>query len=79
MLRYFFEKTIKPTAYLFENSNIWQEEEFRKLQGTYPIIFISFKDVKYNTWEESYQKLTSLLAREVRRTLKPFESNLSED
>ncbi len=74
MIRYFFEKTEQSTAYLFEKSKIWQEEGFRELQGTYPIISISFKDVKFNTWEESYQKLKSLLAKEVRRALKPSEN-----
>ncbi len=46
MLKYFFEKSEESTAHLFENSQIWQEEELRKEQGTYPVIFISFKDTK---------------------------------
>ncbi|MES2199908.1 MAG: AAA family ATPase, partial [Chlamydiota bacterium] len=79
MLRYFFEKTDKSTAHLFEKSKIWQEERFRKLQGTYPVIFISFKDVKATSWEEAYQKLKSLLAEEVRRTLKPLENKIAQD
>src|SRR3990167_9795176 len=40
MLRYFFEKTEQSTAYLFKNSQIWQEKDFKKLQGTYPVIHI---------------------------------------
>ena len=79
MMRYFFEKTAKPTAYLFENSKIWQEEEFRKIQGTYPVIHISFKDVKSRTWDEAYQKIQSVIAQEIRRTLKPIESMMSKD
>src|SRR3990167_8825412 len=77
MLRYFFEKTEESTAYLFKNSQIWQEKDFKKLQGTYPVIHISFKDIKYNTWEEAYQKLKSLLSQEVFRTLNDLEPKLS--
>ena len=79
MLRYFFEKTDQSTTYLFENSQIWQYEEFQKLQGTYPVIFISFKDIKAETWKESYLELQELLANEVRRTLKPLLSTMADD
>ena len=79
MLRYFFEKTDKSTAYLFENSKIWQYEEFQKLQGTYPVIFISFKDIKAKTWETAYQELKKNLANEVRRTLKPLLNTMDDD
>lgn len=68
MLRYFFEKTPKSTAYLFDQSKIWQEGGMRELQGTYPVIFISFKDIKAESWEEAYQQLKIVLSKEVRRT-----------
>ena len=76
MLRYFFEKTESSNAYLFEKSNIWKEESFRNLQGTYPVIYISFKDVKYNTWEKAYAKLKDVLKNEVDRTLTPLVDQL---
>ena len=76
MLRYFFEKTEKSTAYLFEKSKIWQEESFKELQGTYPVIFISFKDVKARTWEKAYEELQNLLLKEVYRTLEPLRSQM---
>ncbi len=79
MLRYFFEKTEKSTAYLFEKSIIWQEKEFRDIQGTYPVIFISFKDIKAKTWEQAYLELKELLAEEVRRTLKPLLPMMDDD
>ena len=71
MLRYFFEKTEPSHAYLFEKSTIWQYEEFQKLQGTYPVIFISFKDVKCETWEEALQELKDLLTAEINRIITP--------
>ncbi len=79
MIRYFFEKTEKSTAYLFEKSKIWQEKGFKELQGTHPVIFISFKDIIAKTWEESYEKIKSILAEEVRRTLKPLEDKMAKD
>ena len=78
-LKYFFEKSEQSTAYLFEKSKIWQEEGFKELQGTYPVIHISFKDIKASTWEEAYQKMKSLLAQEVRRTLKPLLNKMDND
>lgn len=77
MLRHFFEKTRKSTSYLFEKSNIWKEERFRKIQGTLPVIFISFKDIKSDTWEEAYEALKDLLASEVYRALHSLESKMS--
>ncbi len=79
MLKCFFEITEKSTSHLFEKSKIWQEEKFRQLQGTFPVICISFKDIKASSWENTYEELKELLAKEVRRTLKPLEEKLSKD
>ena len=76
MLRYFFEKTEEPTAYLFEKSKIWQEEEFKELQGTFPVIHISLKDIRGPTWAEAYEGFKILLAKEVSRTLGPLASQM---
>jgi len=46
MLRYFFEKGGEDTSYLFKDLNIWNSEKYRALQGQFPVIFISLKDVK---------------------------------
>ena len=78
MLRYFFEKTKQSNAHLFEHTKIWQEEGFKKLQGTYPVFHISFKDIKYRSWEESYSAMKSLIAEEVRRVLSPYASEISD-
>ena len=72
MLRYFFERTEKSNAYLFESSKIWKEKDFVNLQGTYPVIYLSFKDIKGGSFKESYQQLKELLTREVHRTLTPI-------
>ncbi len=46
MLDYFFSINHAGQSCLFENLNIWKEEAYRKLQGTYPVIFLSFAGVK---------------------------------
>lgn len=68
MLRTFFEKTEEDTSIYFKNKKIWScGEEYRKFQGKYPVIFLSFKDVKFNTWEETFNALKDLFAKETLR------------
>lgn len=67
MLRYFFEKTEKETSYLFKDLNIWKNAHHRTLQGQFPVIFISLKDVKYNSWEETFSVLQKIIAEEFQR------------
>lgn len=66
MLRYFFEKTEKNHAYLFENFAIWQTEH-KKLQGKFPVIFLSLKGIKKGNWEEAYKGLQTLIAEEYKK------------
>lgn len=67
MLRYFFEKSSEDTSYLFHNLNIWGKEGYRALQGQYPLIFLSLKDVKHTSWAEAFESLSRLIAREFQR------------
>lgn len=68
MLRTFFEKTCEDTSVYFRDKKIWTcGESYRAHQGKYPVIFLSFKDIKYTSWEETYQTLRKLIAQEFRR------------
>ena len=67
LLRYFFEKTNKDTSYLFKDLKIWQHESYRALQGQFPVITLSLKDVKHATWEETYGAICSVIAEEFQR------------
>lgn len=67
MLRYFFEKSEKDTSYLFENLNIWKNENYRDLQGKFPVIFLTLKDIKQTSWEDMLASLRQLLSQEFRR------------
>src|SRR3990167_11343179 len=66
MLKYFFEKTEKSNAHLFTDKKIWQNEKSRSEQGKYPVIFISFKDVKDDDWESAYKNITILISKEFK-------------
>lgn len=68
MLRVFFEISDKNTSKYFADKNIWQcGEEYRSHQGKYPVIFLTFKDVKFNTWDATIDKIRGLLQEEYGR------------
>ena len=68
MLRVFFEKTPEDTSIYFKDKYIWQcGEYYTKHQGQYPVIFLSFKDVKCSSWEETFQKISKLISLEFMR------------
>lgn len=80
MLKYFFEINTTSNAHLFENTAIWEQEKYREVQGTYPVIFISFKNCKDSNWEKVYADMTNIITQEFRRhfdqltpTLKQYE------
>lgn len=53
MLSYFFSSQYPGRSNLFEGLDIWEEEKFRKLQGTYPVIFLTFAGVKGTCYEDA--------------------------
>ncbi len=57
MLRYFFEKTEEDTSYLFQDLNIWKNVESRVMQGQFPVVFLSLKDVKHTSLEKTFESL----------------------
>lgn len=68
MLRTFFEKTEEDTSVYFRDKLIWKQgERYRAHQGKYPVIFITFKDVKKETWEKTLDHIVELITAEYRR------------
>lgn len=68
MLRVFFEKTTEDTSIYFKDKYIWQcGDYYTKHQGQYPVIFLSFKDVKCSSWQETFQKISKLITLEFMR------------
>lgn len=68
MLRVFFERANTDTSRYFTDKAIWKcGEEYRSHQGKYPVIFLTFKDVKFDTWEATLEKIKALLQEEYGR------------
>lgn len=63
MLDYFFSNKYEGRSDLFEGLDVWKDEKFRKLQGTYPVIFLSFAGVKQDTYEKTKEVINELIAR----------------
>ena len=57
MLKCFFSNEYKDRGDLFEGLNIWKEEKYREIQGTYPVIFLSFAGIKGNNYEFARQQI----------------------
>ncbi len=61
MLKCFFSNQYTGRADLFEGLSIWKEEKYRELQGQYPVIFVSFADVKERDYESAVRKIKHIL------------------
>ncbi len=68
MLRTFFEKTNEDTSIYFKDKKIWAcGKKYREYQGKYPVIFVTFKDIKFNTWEETLDAIKDVFSKEAAR------------
>ena len=76
----FFEISDKNTSKYFADKNIWQcGEEYRSHQGKYPVIFLTFKDVKFDTWDATIDKIRGLLQEEYENNSRNGEKPPSKD
>ncbi|QTA81710.1 AAA ATPase-like domain-containing protein [Desulfonema limicola] len=84
MLRYFFENSKESCKALFKELEIEKHEVFELHQGKYPVIFLTFKDVKHLNWSDCLNGLKSVVYYEYARhrylmekdTLFPEEKNI---
>ncbi|MBO5418150.1 MAG: AAA family ATPase [Clostridia bacterium] len=68
MIRTFFEKTEEDTSVYFKDKKIWScGKKYRDYQGKYPVIFVTFKDIKFNTWEETFDGIKEVFSKEAAR------------
>ena len=79
MLDCFFSVQYANRDDLFEGLSIWEEEEYRQLQGTYPVINLSFADIKATTFEEARLSICQVLS-DIYNNLDMYlkNANLSE-
>lgn len=61
MLEQFFSVRYQGRADLFEGLLIWEEEKYRQLQGTYPVISLSFARVKEGDYRSCYTKISEII------------------
>ena len=70
MIRTFFEKSETDTSRFFKKTLIWKEgDKYKKHQGIYPVIFFTFKDMKFSTWDEVRTNIRAAIQREYDRLL----------
>ena len=67
MLRYFFEKCDEDTSSLFKGLTIQNSKDFTTFQGKYPVIYLTFKDVKHSKWEGCFNSIKSVIQKEYSR------------
>ena len=61
MLECFFSNKYASRGDLFEGLSIWNDEKYRQLQGTYPVIFISFAEIKANNFKDTKNVMVSVI------------------
>ncbi|MBV7275131.1 AAA family ATPase, partial [Clostridium sp. PL3] len=67
MLKYFFEKTDEDNSFLFKDLNIYKHKNSMENQGKYPVIYISFKDLKDKDFNKCYEKIKDLISEQYDR------------
>ena len=76
MFRVFFERSEEDTSVYFRDKKIWAcGMEYQKYQGKYPVIFVTFKDVKCEDWETAYDLIYKILRIEFERHSELLDSD----
>ena len=76
MLGYFFDNTCQNDK-LFLGLDITRDDEVMAQINTYPVIFLSFKDIKNNSWEDSFENLKWLISKLYKDKQSIVEKNLT--
>ena len=63
MIEYFFSINDSECGQYFEGLSIWKDERFREMQGTYPVISLSFADIKATTYESARRAVIRKLVK----------------
>lgn len=68
MLYCFFSRQYEHRGDLFEGLNIWSDLKYRNIQGSYPVIYLSFADVKQDCYGDTVQKIRHIIGDTYRQT-----------
>ncbi len=76
MVEQFFSVEYKDRGDLFQGLEIWKEEKYRELQGTYPVISLSFANIKEPSYEMTEYRIRQLLMKQYEKASYLLESNV---
>ncbi len=76
MLEKFFSSDYAGRSELFEGLSIWKDKAFRKIQGTYPVISLSFANIKETDYEKTRRKICEIIASQYAKRTFLLEGNL---
>ena len=79
MLECFFSNKYANRADLFAGLSIWKEEKYRQLQGTYPVLFLSFASVKAGNLEEAKAQVKGEIARVYRENKYVIDTDIFDN
>ena len=79
MLEKFFSVEYAQRAELFEGLSIWKYKEYREIQGTYPVIFLSFANVKENTYEQARESICRIMQELYNKNIFLLHTDLLTD
>lgn len=80
MIKTFFERSENDNTAYFKDKKIWScGEKYRSEQGKYPVISVTFKDIKYPTWEKSLEAIRDVIAAEYRRHIYLLDSEMCNE
>lgn len=67
MIEKFFSVCYAGRGELFEGLRVWEDETFRNVQGTYPVLFLSFADIKETSYEQAKKKICMIIEETYNR------------
>lgn len=76
MLNCFFSTTYQNRGDLFEGLSIWKEEKYRKLQGTYPVLSVTFANVKERNYKQTMEMICQILTNLYNKHIFLLEGDL---
>ena len=79
MIKCFFSNEYKDRGDLFEGLDIWKDEKYRELQGTYPVIFLSFAEIKKNNFKDTKNDIISIINEAYKQHSYLIRSNVLTD
>lgn len=76
MLEKFFSVSYADRGDLFQSLKIWENEKYRELQGTYPVLFLSFAGIKENTYEQARENICRTIEEQYNKNDYLLNGNL---